>query len=229
MYKSLFPFLLASLGFAMIVLASAVPLLEWQISDFAADFPSTYEVVVSPSPWIARLGDSLNDGSYVFGEVSVSMDGKGCLKEDLTFIVRRSAQDKSLDQIGLNIYKNISWLSGWSWIEVILASIYILWFALWSKQGRALYAIILTGIAIILFLNLTEILRIVAPFPYPHYFGTVNCYHGTITFNAVLSEIHHETPVILLTGILLEFGALVVMLRQIRQVVVQRQRSLHDE
>jgi len=153
------------------------------------------------------------------------MDGKGCLKEDLTFIVRRSAQDNSWDQTWLNIYKNTSWLSGWSWIEVILSSIYILWFVLWSKQGRVLQAIILTGIAVILFLNLTQILRLVAPFPYPHYFGTVNCYHGTITFNAILSKIHYETLSILLVGILSEFGVLFLMLRQITKAIIERKKT----
>jgi hypothetical protein len=225
MYRSLYPFILASIGFTAFILVTSMPLFEWQISDIATDFPSTYEVVVSPSPWMARLGDSLNDGSYVFGEVSISMDGKGCLKEDLTFIVRRSAQDKSFDQIWLNIYKNISWLSGWSWVEVILSSIYILWFLLWSKQGRILHAIILTGIAVILFLNLTQILRLVAPFPFPHYFGTVHCYHGTVTFNAELSKIHYETPIILLVGILLECGAVVIMLRQITKAIIERKKT----
>ncbi len=225
MYRSLFPFILASIGFAVVALVTSMPLFDWQISQFAADFPSTDEVVVSPSPWIARLGDSLDDGSYVFGKVSVSMDGKGCRKEGLNFVVRRSARDKSLDQIWLNIYKNISWLSGWSWIEVILSSIYILWFAIWSKQGRVLHAIILTGIAVILFLNLTQILRLVAPFPYSHYFGIVDCYHGTVTFHARLEKVYYETPILLFVGIMLELGALGVMARQIIEVRIERKRA----
>ncbi len=222
MYRSLFPFILASIGFTVIALVISMPLFDWQISEFAADLPATYEVVVSPSPWIARLGDSLDDSSYVFGRVSVSSDGKGCRKEYLNFVVGRSARDKFLDQLWLDIYKSISWLTGWSWIEVILSSTYILWFALWSKQGRALYAIILTGIAVVLFLNLTQILRMAAPFPYSHYFGIVDCDHGTITFNATLSRIYYETPTVLLGGILFELGALAVMVRQTIQHVRER-------
>jgi hypothetical protein len=152
------------------------------------------------------------------------MNGKRCLKENLDFVVKRSALDKSLDQIWLNSYKNISWLSGWGWIEIILSSIYILWFALWSKQDRPWRAVLLACIAVILFLNLTQVLRLVAPFPYPPYFGSVNCQHGTVIFHAVLSKIHYETPIILLVGILSEFGVLILMWYQVRQVLLDRKR-----
>ena len=183
------------------------------------------EVVVPPSPWTARLGDSLNDSSYVFGEVAVTRDGKGCRKDNLNFLVRRSRKDESWDQIWLNIYQNTSWLSGWSWLEVFLSAMYIFWFTLWYKQGKAFLAFILTGIALWLFGNLTQVLRMVAPFNFSHYFGTVACSPGMVTLSAKLLKVHYETQLILLLAILAELGALGMMLRQIIKAIIQRKES----
>jgi hypothetical protein len=226
MYRSLFPFILASIGFALIVLAKSMPLFEWQISEFHADFPSIYEVDALPSPWIARLGDSLNDKSYVFGRVSVSRQNEECIKDDLYINVKRSSRDKSLDQAWLKFHENLSWLAGWSWIAVVISIIYILCFVLGSRQGSTLKVMLLTGTALILFLNLTQILRLVAPYPFPpsYSFGTAKCDHGTITFGAKLLKIHYQTMVILLIGIFSELAIPLTMWYQIKQVIDRKIR-----
>src|SRR6185503_18385765 len=156
MHRGLLPFLLASLGFVTIVLAMDGALFEWKISEVVTNIPSTYEVRINPSPWVAGLGDSLDDGSYVFKKVHVSKDKRGCRKEDLTLVVKRSMADKSLEQVWLSISRNTSWLFVWSWIEVILSIIYIFGFTLWYKERSILLAALFTVIAFCLFLNLTQ-------------------------------------------------------------------------
>jgi hypothetical protein len=100
-----------------------------------------------------------------------------------------------------------------------------LWFPLWSNQGRALHAFILTGIAVFLFLNLTQILRLFRLFPFSDYFGIVDCYHGAVTFHASLARVHYETPILLFVGIMLELGVIGVMARQIIKAVTERKRG----
>jgi hypothetical protein len=225
MHRSLLPFLLASIGFTMIVLATSRPLFEWQISEVAVEVPSAYDVIVHVSPWTAYLGNSLNDGSYVLRKISVSKDGKDCRQDDFTFVIRRSLKEESLDQIWGDIYRGISWLLGWSWIEVILSCLYILGFVLWSTEGKVLPAVILPGIALCFFLNLTQVLRNVAPLRYSGYFGSADCSAALITFKAKLLSVHYETPILLLFAILAELGAFVIMFHQIRKTTRERKAS----
>lgn len=206
----------------MIVLATARPLFEWQISELVTDFPPTHQVYISPFPWKAQLVDSIEDGSFVFKKIFISRDNKSCLKEDLHLVVNRSPKDKFIEQVWLDIYSSTSWLLGWSWIEVMLCAIYILWFTIWYKQGTAFHAVILIVISLYFFLNLTQILRIVAPLSHP-YIGRVDCYHGTVTFTAVLSRVYYGTPILLLVGILSELGGMVVIVYQI--MMAQRRES----
>lgn len=56
-------------------------------------------------------------------------------------------------------------------------------------------------------------------------FGKLECYHGTITFNVALSNVHYETPIVLLLGILFELGALGVILHPIVTAVIQTRES----
>ena len=222
MQRSFFPFILASIAFVLIVLVRSMPLFEWSISDFTADIPPTYEVFVLPSPWLARLGESLEDDTYVFGNVLINFDKKQCNKEDLSFVVNRSPRDKLFDQMWLNNNKNISLLSLWIWIGIILSGIHILWYTVWSRQGGVLTAFALTIIAVILFGNTLEILRILAPFPFARYLGVVGCEYGTVTFNATLVKIHYQTLITLVIGLFLEIGVPVMMLYQIRKVTLDR-------
>jgi hypothetical protein len=156
--------------------------------------------------------------------ISVSSNKKQCRKENLNYVASLSERDKYLDHMLLRLWKIITLPFMWGWTGVILSIIYIVWYAISSKQGVIFYSIIFAGFAVILFLNLTQILRPVAgfPFPSPYSFGTVDCNPGTITFNAILSKVHYETLVIFLIGILMEFAVLVIMFRQTRQAVERK-------
>lgn len=224
MFRGVLPFVLASLGFAMIILAMDGALLEWQISEIVTDFPPTHEVGIVPSPWVAGLGESLDDGSYVFKKIHISKDKRSCRKEVLTLVVERSLEDKSFEQVWLNIYRNTSWLFGWSWIEVILSIMYIFLFTIFHKEHSAIHALLFMVIALCLFLNLTQILRNVAPLSHP-YFGTVDCYPGVVTFNARLSKLYYEAPIFLFVGILSELGGIAVIVYQIMKGMSQGRES----
>jgi len=196
-----------------------MPLFEWQTSEIVTDFPSTYKDPILPSLWKAKFGQSLDD----IRELPISKDGKSsCLSEGLKFVVRRSRNDETVDRVLLNVYKNISWLFEWSWIVVVLSIIYMWWSIFWYKHGTAFHALLFTGIALFICLLLSQIVRLVGPV-IPPYFRIVEC-HGTVTFNAVLSKVHYETLIVLFVGILLELGALGVMLRQIIKAVIERKR-----
>lgn len=223
MRHSFLPFALVSLGFTMILLSIAMPLFEWQISEIVTDFPPIYEVHVSPSPWTARFGDSFSDDLYVYRKVSVLKDSLECYNKDINLNIKRAPKDEALEQVWLNIYKNISWLFGWSLIEIVLSVLYIWWFMIWYKGNSFWKSIGLTIFAIFIFLNLIP--RLADPLFPRFYYGAVDCYHGTIAFNAALSKTHYETPIILLVGIVLEFGALVIMLRQITKAIIESKKS----
>ncbi len=49
-----------------------------------------------------------------------------------------------------------------------------------------------------------------------------DCYSGTVTFNVALSKVHYEMPILLFAGILLELGALGIMVRQIIKAIIER-------
>ena len=55
MLRSIIPFVLVCLGFAVVGLARDMPLFEWEISKMTADLPPDFHV--KPSPWTTRLGD----------------------------------------------------------------------------------------------------------------------------------------------------------------------------
>lgn len=228
MYKSLIPFILSSLGFSMIVLGILVmPFFEWQITDFTTNFPSTYEIYHLPFPWRAKLGDSFDDNLYSFSRISVSKDGRNCFKEDLNFVVNRSEIDKAVEHKWLNIKEDISWLVGWSVIEIALASFYILWFGLWYRKGSAVQTIVLLGVALCSFIYLVTFLNSTGRFIPHQYLGLVNCDIGTVTFTARLSKLHYETLVVLAIGIFAEVGALWIVVRQIRMAALERKKIWH--
>ena len=147
MHRSLIPLALASLGFIIIRLVMSMPLLEWQISEIVTDLPSTYEVEILPPPWEAKLGDSLNDGSFILRKIYVTGEESFCRKENLEFIVRRSHKDELIEQVLNANQKNTSWLYTLGVTALILSGIYIWWFIIGYKQGSALQAAIFTGIA----------------------------------------------------------------------------------
>jgi hypothetical protein len=224
MHRSLLPFILASLGHVIVLLAtsSARPLFEWQINDISTNFPAAYEIHVSPHLLTTSIGASLNDISYR-GKVYVSKDGEVCRSEDLKFDARRSESNESLELALLNIDEK---LFAWSAIEIYLCGIYIWLSTIWNR--RPIWeAFISTVLAGFIFILLTQAVR---PYLYKvgppfEYFGNLACYRGMVTFNVVLSKVHYETPVLLLVGILLELGAIGLILRQIMKAIIQRKES----
>ena len=220
--QSLLPLILSSLGFIMIRFVINMPLLDWQVSEIATDFPPAYEVDVASSPWIASLGDALDDGSYILQEIRVIGDGSFCRKENLKFIVKRSQNDETVERVLNAGQKNTSWLFAWGTIGLTLSGVYIWWFITGYKQGSASQAFILIGIAGFIYVFLLLISRVLGP--QPGYIGIADCY-GAITFSAKLSQIHYETLIVLFASILAELGALGMILRQIRSATLERKGS----
>jgi hypothetical protein len=222
MRHSFLPFTLISLGFAMLLYALAMPLFEWKISEIVTDFPPNYEIQVFP-PWTARFGESINDDSYTYRKVSVLIDRKECYNEDIKLSIRRSQKDEDSEQVWLNIYKSVSWLPRWSLFETVISIMYIWWFVIWYKHQSLWKAIGLTVLAVFILLNLLP--RLTSPLDPYTFPGIVDCYEGTITFNASLSKIHYETPIVFFIGILMELGALVIMAQQTIKAAIERKSA----
>jgi len=222
MHRSLVPLILASLGFVIIRFVLNMPLLEWQVSEIVTDFPSTYQVEISPSPWEGSLGDALGDGSYILQKIRVIGNGAFCRKENLKFVVRRSQNDVIVERVLNANLKNYSWLLAWSMIELILSGMYIWWFIVEYRHGSAFQDVIFMGIAGFIYVFLILISRVLG-----HqlgYVGISDC-SGTVTLNASLSKVHYETLIVLSVCILSELGALGVMLGQIKRAVIERKES----
>jgi hypothetical protein len=224
MHRSLLPLILASLGFFIIRFVINMPLLEWQVSEIVTDFPSTYEVDILPSPWTANLGDAFDDGSFILQKIRVIEDGSFCRKENLKFVVTRSQNDVTLERALNANLKNYSWLFAWGMVELILSGMYIWWFIMEYKHGSAFQAVTFIGIAGFIYFLLLLISRVLGP--QLGYVGISDCY-GTVTFNARLLKVHYETLIVLFVCILVELGALGVMLRQIRRAIIERKKILN--
>ncbi len=228
MFRSLLPSILISLGSFIILLATSMPLFEWQINEIVTDFPETYEVHILPSPWTTRFGDSLNNSSYIsLGNIYVSKNGSSCSHEDLNFVVRRSKNDEALERVSLKFTeKNSQWLYVLgAWI-IILSIVYIWWFTIFYEHRSVLLAVIFTVIAGVFYVELIQIVRPLLPRIVPlEYLGALDCYHGTVTFNARLAKVHYETLIVFFAGILLEVGALGLMVRQIIKAFIERKRA----
>lgn len=209
MFRSLIPFILASLGLFMISLATKMPLFEWQLSEIVTDFSSACDGNL-PSHWTTRFGESLE------------VRDKSSLLKNLDIVLTRSQNDETLDRILLVLYNNRSWL----FIGVILSIIYMWWFLLRNKQDRVSHtvmAVFFTAIAVGMCFLLSQMVRLAGPAIgwIPYYSEIWDC-HGTITFSARLSKIHYETLIVLFASIVAGLGSLGVMLYQIRRAAVKR-------
>jgi hypothetical protein len=225
MFRSLLPFALAILGFALILSTINMPLFTWQISEIVTDFPATYDVRITPSPWTAHLGDSLDDGSFVFIKIYIQREKSPCREENLSFIVRRSQKDEALEQVLNFDQENTLWPLQLSIVNIILSVVYIWWFTIWREHRSVFLAVIFTMISGCIFVYLTQIMKgFAGPLNHIAYFGTIDCY-GTVTFNAALSEVHYETLFVLFVATAIELGALGVMLRQIVKAVIERKEA----
>jgi len=219
--QSLLPFILASLGFTLIALVTTTPLFEWEISEFVTDIPSDVYV---DSFWKTRLGDSLGSDLYILNQVKIVKNGNSCSPAQLFYDVRRSQIDDAVERMALTVNQGVvRWLTGLTQtgqltmaVFLVLCGAYIWWFTI-SEGQPITEAIISTVIAMVLLVFLTNVWRFLGP-----NIGTFTCLpeiRGTVSFTAKLSKIYYGTPVILLVGILLEIGAIIVIIRQVTWTV----------
>jgi hypothetical protein len=218
--RSIIPFILANLGITFIVAAIYMPVFEWQISEVITSFPSTYKVDKHPSTVTARLGDSLDDKSFVFRRFYVSLDNRYCSAGNMNSVVKRSWNEAVLERILLwsNVnYRSLPWLISWGLIECILAGIYIWWSTIWYEHrpdSDAMNSSVLAAIFAVVFFCFVQIslLKVMGPIID---FGVLDDCRGTLTFSARLAKIHYGTLIVLFVGILAEVGAFGIMLRQV--------------
>jgi hypothetical protein len=186
-------------------------LFEWQVSEIVTDPP--YEVRFDPSPWIAKFGDSLEAGSYIFYQFDVSYCGNDKNPEKLSAVVRRSQSEKVLEAVTRNINHNII---PWLLLLLSLCGIYIWWYAIHYKRpitetfGFMTVALVLSCILLV----------VGRPFLYS--VGSLGCLDGTVIFNAKLSKIHYETLFVFLAAILADVMAVGIILRELRRAGRER-------
>ena len=202
MLRSFTPFLLASLGFILFVLALIMPLFEWQISETVVGASSSCNGKL-PSSLTTSIGESLDPKNHPI------------LPENLRFVVRSSQSGRIIEGITRNINRGVIPLL---WLLMFLCGIYIWWYAMYNKHTIA-EVIISPLVAMILLCVLINAGRFV--YPYPYFF--LWCYDGT--FNAELSKVHYETLLVVFAVFIAETGAMVVMLSQIRHAIIQRKES----
>jgi hypothetical protein len=228
MQRALLPNVLASLGYILIVWALTLPLFEWEVNLVNADYPPNYQVHFTPSPWKAKLGESLDDSSYIFRKIFVSMDQQTCLNEEgLNIMGERSLNDKELELLSIKSNNFISWLPFWSLIPIILSGIYMWWVILWRIHRPISEAVASTVLIAVLFCFLIGLLRLLGPTVSWDYFVVSYECRGALTFSAELSKIHYEMPIpiILVLGIFAELVAFAVMLREIVRTIIQGKDS----
>jgi hypothetical protein len=216
MVRGFLPFVLALIGFPVILISSVRPIFEWQISEISSDVPSSYDVRSSPSPWKTGIGDSLVEKSYVFRMIHVSENGNGCSRRDLNIAIQRSRSDELWEQLSLALlfdHNDIRWLIMWTWIEIAISIAYMFWFAFWHAHRTFSYAVISAGFATLFFCYiLIPMLHFMGP--RVDFSGIANC-HGTIMFRAQIIKVYYSVPILFLAGIFAELAALIMMVRQI--------------
>jgi hypothetical protein len=219
MSKSLAPIILASLGLILIIVSMTRPLFDWEVSVVTNSFPSTYKVDIFPSPWITRLGQSLDDSAYVFRKISVSDGENDCTnKESFGLNIARSSQDEFLESISLFISEIDPIFTLGGLIEIAFSVVYIWWVAL-SVEHRTVSDVIPPTLTALILLSLIFcwLVPLLIPLPPIGVLSFSEAHHcqGILTFNANLSRIHYETPTMILIGILAELAAFGIMLRKI--------------
>lgn len=222
MLRSFLPFILASLGFTLVAVATSLPLFEWQISEIVADFPP--EVQINPSPWKTRLGESLDDDRYIgFYQIYLVKGNQTYRVEDLSSIVRRSQNDEALEQVALDFNQNIMpWVADVARINLLfLLCLVFIWLATFLHKRPIYEAVIFTVIAVAFSCNMLNVwkgflYKVVPAFVESGVFGTV-------TLSASLSKIHYETMIVLFMGICAELGSVGIMLLEVIRAVAQKE------
>jgi hypothetical protein len=82
-------------------------------------------------------------------------------------------------------------------------------------------AVIRTIISVIFLVVLIATLMIAGPLLSMDFFMTSDNCIGTLKLSASLLRIHYETPVAFIVGIFAELGAVIIMLRQIVNYIIQ--------
>jgi hypothetical protein len=200
--------------------ASALPLFEWKINLINANYPPDYKVYLTPSPWVTKLGESLEDRSYIFHKVFISVDQKTCLNtEDLNIVAQRPSSDKALESISVKINNIITWFVLWGLVQIILSGIYMWWVIIWREHRRISEALGSTLIILVSCLFLVAIMKLLGPrMSWDFFTVSYDCY-GALTYSAELSKMHYEVPVVMLIGIFAELGALSIMAREIIRAI----------
>ena len=225
MQRAFLPNVLASLGLVFILLSSVLPLFEWDIEK-KTNFSTTYRVYSEPSPWTTKLGESLDDRSYLFKKVRVLDDEAICTNDEELMSVQRSPHERSLESTSVKINKYVSQLIGWSFITVILSAIYIWWFTVWQEHRPISNAITPILLSVVFFCFLIGVLRVVDPkLSFPNYLMISDSCLGSLTLDIRLSKIHYEMPIVMSLGILGELSALGIMLRQFIMTIIQGKES----
>lgn len=209
MFRSFIPFILASLGFALISWATKMPLFDWQFSEIVTDYSSTCDSALT-SHWTTRFGEDLDARN------------RPSVLENLNITVKRSWSDETLDRISLSLYNGRLLV----FFGVMLSIGYMWWFLLQGEQNRIphiVMAVLFTVVAVFIFFLLTQVVRLAGPAvgQIPYYYEIRHC-QGAIAFYASLSNIHYVTLLVLLGSILSEVGMLVMMLHQLRRVVSEQ-------
>jgi len=235
MLRSIIPFCLACLGFAIIGFGRDMPLFEWQISQIVADIPQDFHF--KPSPWTTRLGESVlgnssNDGSYFLWQIYTPMGDSSdvCSPSGSKLIAQRSRIAETLEHISLGFYQKVyPWLWGTSWLILFLSSLYVWGFANVYKRPfyePVIFSVLLSIIFCFFFDNVLRPLsgRVMPALPC-EMFLPPHPYSGTIIFNANLAKIHVEMLIALFIGISLELAALGVMVYQTKTVPMPEKES----
>jgi hypothetical protein len=226
MHRSITPFMVAIFGYIMFLLVDGMPLFEWQVSGTVTDSQSNYMDHFSNPNWTVPFGRALDHSSSYF--VTTSEGYCFAEKGNLKFVVRRSQTDETLDRISLSISNSIPWLTMWSWLEIILSTIYMWGFLVWHKQNTTLNIILSTGFVVCICILLGLVMRLIGGSLFGYYFnlsGPPDC-HGTVTLDARLLKVHYEALIVLLAGICSELGSFSMIFRQTKRAVAEREKSL---
>jgi hypothetical protein len=213
MRRCLLPLILASLGSTLFALAINMPLFEWQVSEIVA-YPQ-YNIQFNPSPWIAKFGDSLDNGSVIFSQFNNSYCGNDFGPEKLRIMVKRTWSEEVLERITRNINHSIIPML---WFLILLSGVYLWWCSIYYKHS-VVKTLLLTVVAAIFLCVLLDISR-----PLFAIIGSSGCFEGAITFKARLSKIHYETLLIFFAAITAEIAALCIMFFQIIKAAGERIR-----
>lgn len=228
MQRAFLPIVLASLGLVLIQWATTMPLFEWRIKEIRKDFPENYTVHVDPTPWISKLGQSLDSDSYIFKKVRVLIDRNVCMNTDgLNIAIERSSSDKALESISAGFSPTVPWLIYGAWIAIILSGIYLWWITIWREHRPFSYAVLATAIVAVISIGLLGILRVRNPALAIDYFLESYDCHGTVVLDGELRKIHYEMPSVMALGILGQVGAVGIMLHQSVIAIIQK-KSLKD-